>query len=145
MAAASRGLVYRLQKLILSGPRSSSPSTAALYNTSQLRMFSAEAEEDNDPMSSRIIEAKPGVMTRDSRRSGAIAVKCGMTAVWDKWGARIPISILWLDDNIVSQVKIPEKEGICALQVPKLLSSSTLWSPLHLFDPLKMSNVTRVS
>ncbi|KAL7104699.1 hypothetical protein ACP275_07G000300 [Erythranthe tilingii] len=111
MAAASRGLVLRLNQFLL---RSLSPSPAALYNTSQLRMFCAEAEKEDD---SRVIEAKPGVMTRDSKRSGAIAVKCGMTALWDKWGARIPITILWLDDNIVSQVKIPEKEGFCALQV----------------------------
>ncbi|EYU33103.1 hypothetical protein MIMGU_mgv1a010509mg [Erythranthe guttata] len=111
MAAASRGLVRRLNQFLLrSLSPSPSPSPAALYNTSQLRMFCAEDD-------SRVIEAKPGVMTRDSKRSGAIAVKCGMTALWDKWGARIPITILWLDDNIVSQVKIPEKEGFCALQV----------------------------
>ncbi|EYU28569.1 hypothetical protein MIMGU_mgv1a024129mg, partial [Erythranthe guttata] len=113
MAAASRGLVRRLNQFLLRS-LSPSPSPAALYNTSHLRMFCAEAEKEDD---SRVIEAKPGVMTRDSKRSGAIAVKCGMTALWDKWGARIPITILWLDDNIVSQVKIPEKEGFCALQV----------------------------
>ncbi|KAL6522944.1 60S ribosomal protein L3B [Orobanche hederae] len=116
MAAASRGLVSRITQLLFIGPRSLARSPEAVCTTTQLRAFSTEAEED-DSMSSRVIELKPGVMTRDSKRTGAIAVKCGMTALWDKWGARVPITILWLDDNIVAQVKTPEKEGFCALQI----------------------------
>ncbi|XP_008790485.1 50S ribosomal protein L3-2, mitochondrial [Phoenix dactylifera] len=115
MSAASRGLVARL-RFLSSGPRVPFP----LH-----RSFSVESLVDAGEYSlagggcgdGRVIEAKPGVMAPNSRRTGAIAVKCGMTALWDKWGARIPITVLWLDDNTVSQVKTVEKEGIFALQI----------------------------
>ncbi|KAJ4959593.1 hypothetical protein NE237_026704 [Protea cynaroides] len=120
MSGASRGHISRL-RLLLFGPRTTA-TTTVISSSHQFRRFSAHSviiEDDYEVNSGgpRIIGAEPGVMTPNSKRTGAIAVKCGMTAVWDKWGARIPISVLWLDDNIVSQVKTIEKEGITALQI----------------------------
>lgn len=109
MLAFSRGVVSRLQHFAVSTP---SPLLLS-------RFLSSDAE------ALRIIEAKPSVMTPNSTRTGLIAVKCGMSALWDKWGARIPITVLWVDDNIVSQVKTPEKEGFCALQVSSTSFSAT--------------------
>ncbi|KAL2464452.1 50S ribosomal protein L3-2 [Forsythia ovata] len=109
MLATSRGLICRLS-------HSLPAIKAAVCSRIQFRtLISDPSEKEGNDL--RIIKAEPGVMTPNSRRTGVIAVKCGMTALWDKWGARIPINILWLDDNIVSQVKIPEKEGIFAIQV----------------------------
>ncbi|RWR88048.1 50S ribosomal protein L3-2, chloroplastic [Cinnamomum micranthum f. kanehirae] len=112
MSSASRGLISRLRSLSIT-----SKSTSIF--TTHFRKFSSEplgiVESDDDGGPS-IIKASPGAMGPQSKRTGAVAVKCGMTALWDKWGARVPITVLWLDDNIVTQVKTMDKEGLTALQ-----------------------------
>ncbi|XP_058108332.1 large ribosomal subunit protein uL3m-like [Magnolia sinica] len=111
MSAASRGLLSRLRSLSI---LSRANPTVHFRNFSAEFLSSYESDADGP---STIIEATPRVMRPTSKRTGAIAVKCGMTALWDKWGERVPISILWLDDNIITQVKTIEKEGITALQI----------------------------
>ncbi|XP_019096394.1 PREDICTED: 50S ribosomal protein L3-2, chloroplastic-like [Camelina sativa] len=124
MAAVPRGLISRFNQFLSIRSVTTSPSESLPHcSFFLLRRFSSDAglvdgagsDIVGDP--TRIIEAKQGEMSKSSKRTGIIAVKCGMTALWNKWGARVPVSILWVDDNIVSQVKTVEKEGIFALQI----------------------------
>ncbi|ORY98141.1 translation protein [Syncephalastrum racemosum] len=56
-----------------------------------------------------------------SVRTGVIARKKGMTALWDETGKRIPITVLQLEDVVVTDVRTPEKHGYFALQIGSTL------------------------
>ena len=47
-------------------------------------------------------------LSPETLRSGVIAVKVGMTQEWDHWGARIPLTVLWIDD---CQVGLPSNSS----------------------------------
>jgi large subunit ribosomal protein L3 len=63
-----------------------------------------------------------------SRRVGVLALKAGMTADWDKWGVRHALTVLRLEDVIVTGVVARSARGYTALQVgaghlpPRLVS-----------------------
>ncbi|ORZ40281.1 50S ribosomal protein L3 [Catenaria anguillulae PL171] len=73
--------------------------------------------------SARALQASPVSATTaathsgPSKRTGVIAVKKGMTAIWDQWGVRIPVTLLQLDNVYVTQAKTPETDGYYGVQV----------------------------
>jgi large subunit ribosomal protein L3 len=50
-------------------------------------------------------------------RTGLIAVKKGMTALWDSWGVRQPLTVLQVENCQVLQVKTLDKDGYSAVQL----------------------------
>jgi len=82
-------------------------------------------EEQQQPPSLQQTECGPY-----TTRTGIIAVKAGMTQDYDEWGVRVPLTVLWIDECQVVQVKTSEKEGYTSLQLgcgakrPKQLTSS---------------------
>jgi hypothetical protein len=61
----------------------------------------AEALKPERPLAPPL-EARP--LAPESRRAGVLAVKAGMTQDWDEWGARVPLTVLWVDDCQVGAV-----------------------------------------
>lgn len=51
------------------------------------------------------------------KRTGALAMKVGMLALFDSWGERHAVTVLQLDSCQVVQVKQPETDGYTALQL----------------------------
>ncbi|KAI1301007.1 54S ribosomal protein L9, mitochondrial [Mortierella claussenii] len=60
---------------------------------------------------------QPATWTSKSLRTGVIARKKGMTAMWDEWGVRIPVTVLQLEQCQVIQVLNEETHGYTALQI----------------------------
>ncbi|WWP02391.1 MAG: 50S ribosomal protein L3 [Candidatus Dasytiphilus stammeri] len=50
---------------------------------------------------------------------GLIGTKIGMTRIFTKEGIVIPISVIKVDDNKVTQIKNLENDGYCAIQLTK--------------------------
>lgn len=72
------------------------------------------------PSHQKIYEPSPNASTTwtpESQRTGVIALKVGMTADWDKWGVRHPLTVLRLEDVIVTDLIKADTRGYNAIQV----------------------------
>ena len=48
---------------------------------------------------------------------GMLGTKLGMTQVWDENGKIVPVTVIELAPNVVTQVRTPEKDGYNAVQI----------------------------
>ena len=73
---------------------------------------------------------KPGDV-EIKKRTGLLAIKCGMTREWNEHGVAVPLTVLWIDDCQVVQQKLDDApRGVFGLQLgagskkPKQLSNA---------------------
>ncbi|WP_396657414.1 50S ribosomal protein L3 [Microbacterium sp.] len=48
---------------------------------------------------------------------GLLGTKLGMTQVWDDSGKLVPVTVIEIAPNVVTQVRTPEKDGYSAVQI----------------------------
>jgi large subunit ribosomal protein L3 len=53
----------------------------------------------------------------DRRRVGLIAKKLGMSMIYDKNGCRVPVTLLGVEENVVTAVRDLGREGCCNVQL----------------------------
>ncbi len=48
---------------------------------------------------------------------GLLGTKLGMTQVWNEQGKLVPVTVIQITPNVVTQVRTPEKDGYSAVQI----------------------------
>lgn len=48
---------------------------------------------------------------------GLLGTKLGMTQVWDENNKVVPVTVIQIDPNVVTQIRTPEKDGYSAVQI----------------------------
>jgi len=55
------------------------------------------------------------ITTKTSK--GLLGTKLGMTQVWTEGGKVVPVTVIQINPNVVTQVRTPEKDGYSAVQI----------------------------
>ena len=55
--------------------------------------------------------------TSEKISKGLLGTKLGMTQVWDENGKLVPVTVIEVAPNVVTQVRTPEKDGYNAVQI----------------------------
>jgi large subunit ribosomal protein L3 len=48
---------------------------------------------------------------------GLLGTKLGMTQVWNEQGKLVPVTVIQITPNVVTQIRTPEKDGYAAVQI----------------------------
>ncbi|HWK21067.1 MAG TPA: 50S ribosomal protein L3 [Microbacteriaceae bacterium] len=56
-------------------------------------------------------------MTATKTQKGLLGTKLGMTQVWDAAGKLVPVTVIKVDANVVTQIRTPEVDGYSAVQL----------------------------
>jgi large subunit ribosomal protein L3 len=76
-----------------------------------------EKPSEEDSSRGAVAEQPRPDWTPQSRRTGAIAIKVGMTQLWNDVGEPVPVTVLQVLENEVVNVRTKEKEGYWGVQV----------------------------
>ncbi|KAJ1987125.1 hypothetical protein GGI25_006025 [Coemansia spiralis] len=95
---ATSKLTASFARLSLRQPHSSFSTTSAILK--------AKLPQEKIRYVPEVTELKLSAYKQESRRTGVIARKKGMTAMWDEWGARVPVTVLQLEKvQVISLIK----------------------------------------
>ncbi|MCR8670165.1 50S ribosomal protein L3 [Agrococcus sp. HG114] len=56
-------------------------------------------------------------MSKIMTTRGLLGTKLGMTQVWDEQNKLVPVTVLEITPNVVTQIRTPEKDGYAAIQI----------------------------
>ena len=56
-------------------------------------------------------------MSKITTTRGLLGTKLGMTQVWDEQNKLVPVTVLEITPNVVTQIRTPEKDGYAAIQI----------------------------